>query len=142
MAPRRVWRRIKQDPDPPSRWARRASILLGQTPVQICCLADVGSIAVSAPPTEDLNEAFHGINFAGAVAVVVDPTERRNSEVRGSSSADHRKFATLLKTAFKSIAKDLHRFRVDQHRHQQRRLLALVHPRMVGPALDHDVERL
>ena len=77
MASRRVLLRIEQDPDPPSRWARRTGIVLGQTPVQIGCLADVGSIAVSAPPIEDVNEAFHGINFAGAVAVVVDPTERR-----------------------------------------------------------------
>ncbi len=38
--------------------------MLGKTPVQIGCPADVGSIAVFAPTTENVNEAFHGINFA------------------------------------------------------------------------------
>jgi len=51
--------------------------VLGKTPVQIGCPADIGSIAVFAPTTENVNEAFHGY-FAGAVAVIVGATEGRN----------------------------------------------------------------
>ncbi len=52
--------------------------MLGKTPVQIGCPADIGSIAVFAPTTENVNEAFHGIYFVGAVAVDVGATEGRN----------------------------------------------------------------
>ena len=52
--------------------------MLGKTPVQIGCPADIGSIAVFAPTTENVNEAFHGIYFVGAVAVDVGATAGRN----------------------------------------------------------------
>jgi hypothetical protein len=51
--------------------------VLGKTSVQISCPAYVGSIAVFARTTENVNEAFHGIYFAGAVAVDVGATEGR-----------------------------------------------------------------
>jgi hypothetical protein len=52
--------------------------VLGKTSVKIGCPADVGSIAVFAPTTENVNEAFHGIHLVGAVAVIVGATEGRN----------------------------------------------------------------
>ena len=55
--------------------ARGASIVLGKTPLQVGCPADVGSIAVFAPTTKNANKAFHVINFAAAVAVVVGATK-------------------------------------------------------------------
>jgi len=71
--------------------------VLGKTPVQIHCPADVGSIAVSAPTTENVNEAFHGLNFAGAVAAVIGATKRRNSEVSvlDSSRKTYTGFASI-----------------------------------------------
>src|ERR1035437_5164702 len=78
FASRRVLLRVPQTPNPPTRRQRACpGIVLGKTPVQIGCPADIGSIAVFAPTTENVNEAFHGY-FAGAVAVIVGATEGRN----------------------------------------------------------------